>query len=135
MPQRAARSRNKSAVKRRAAAPLIALIAALIVSVSAGAASHAANPCAAKNPLNPCAPGHIQAPDADLALKPAVAETIYRSLRKEMAAVFALSGKSATRRYQSWRRYNKTPYQSTEHGNRYLNNYVNKTAQAYGKFE
>jgi len=118
--------RNKPARK------LLIIAAVMVVAVPLAAAE---NPCAAKNPLNPCAPGHIKAPDADLSLNPAAAEKVYRRLRKDMAAAFAMSGKTATKRYQSWRRYNKAPYQSTQHGDRYLNNYANKTAQAYGKFE
>ena len=93
------------------------------------------NPCAAKNPLNPCSPGHLKAPDADLTLTPGAAEKAYKRLNKNMAKVFALSGQSATKGYQNWQRYNKTPYQSTQHGDRYLNNYGNKVARAYGKFE
>ena len=154
MPQRSAHRRNGPAVKRHIAMPLVAISVVIGVAVPLAAvaknppaafqlaaaanpcaAKKPCNPCAAKNPLNPCSPGHIKAPDADLTLKPAVAEKIYRRLKKQMAAAFALSGKSTVKRYQAWPRYNKTPYQSTQHGDRYLNNYVNKIGQAYGKFE
>jgi hypothetical protein len=99
------------------------------------AAKNPCNPCATKNPLNPCSPGHIKAPDADLTLAPAAAEKVYKRLKKDMAMAFALSGQASIKRYQTWQRYNKTPYQSTQHGDRYLNNYGNKAAKAYGQFE
>ncbi len=37
--------------------------------------------------------------------------------------------------YRSWAIYNTVPYRSATHGGRYVNNYANKTAAAYGKFE
>jgi hypothetical protein len=103
--------------------------------IQVAAAKNPCNPCAPQNPLNPCAPGHIKAPDADLTLAPAAAEKIYKRLKKDMAMAFALSDQASIKRYQTWQRYNKTPYQSTQHGDRYLNNYGNKAARAYGRFE
>ena len=102
--------------------------------------SQSNNPCAPKkpkvtNPLNPCAPGHIKAPDAAHGLNPKAAQKAYAGLQKEMKAAFAQSEDPATRQYQSWKRYNNAPYESTQHGDRYLNNYANKKAQAYIKYE
>ena len=37
--------------------------------------------------------------------------------------------------YRGWAIYNTVPYQSATHGGRYVNNYANETAAAYGKFE
>jgi len=95
----------------------------------------AANPCAANNPLNPCAGGHIKAPDAAHGLAPDVAEKAYRSLQRKMAAAFTLSGDKHAKRYQKWKRYNNAPYESSQHGDRYLNNYANNMAQTYEKYE
>jgi len=137
MPRHTAHRRNKPAVKRNAIAALaVATVMATALPVMA-ANPCAPNPCVpgAANPLNPCAAGHINAPDADLTLAPSAAEQVYLRLKKDMAAAFAMSGRAGIARYQTWRRYNKTPYQSTQHGYRYLNNYANKTARAYGKFE
>jgi class 3 adenylate cyclase len=37
--------------------------------------------------------------------------------------------------YHIWRRYNTAPYLSATHGKRYVNNYANDAAKAYGRFE
>jgi hypothetical protein len=37
--------------------------------------------------------------------------------------------------YTSWRRYSTQPYPSATHGNRYVQNYANGTAKAYGLYE
>ena len=60
------------------------------------------------------------------------AEAIYRELRPDMAAAYRLAGVEA---YRGWRRYNSAPYLSATHGQRYVNNYANAIAAAYGRFE
>ncbi len=65
-------------------------------------------------------------------LGPREAEAIYRRLRGRMKAGYALSGR---RVYDGWRRYNRAPYLSATHGRRYVNNYANPRAAAYGRFE
>ena len=61
--------------------------------------------------------------------------TIYDRIRDEMAAVYRQSGDRHSGVYQTWRRYNLTPYVSATHGSRYVNNYANPQAEAYGQFE
>jgi hypothetical protein len=68
-------------------------------------------------------------------LEPREAERVYRDLAGDMAASYRLSGKDVAKAYQGWRRYNKAPYRSVTHGNRYLNNYANAKARAYGRYE
>jgi hypothetical protein len=116
------------------------LAVAVAISMSSPVRSQAKNPCAAKkpaasNPLNPCAPGHIKAPDAAHGLNPKAAQKAYGSLRKDMVTAFSLTGDASAAKYQTWMRYNSAPYESTQHGDRYLNNYANKKAQAYIKYE
>ena len=78
--------------------------------------------------------GHFAAPDpAELA--PAAAESIYRELFEQMVGGYRLSDHPAARNYPRWRRYNGAPYRSATHGRRFVNNYANATADAYGRFE
>jgi class 3 adenylate cyclase len=68
-------------------------------------------------------------------LSPSDAYTIYDRIAESMAAIYRKSGDSRAAVYQTWRRYNVTPYLSATHGERYVNNYANDVATAYGKFE
>ena len=70
---------------------------------------------------------------ADLTRQDAL--SIYDRIRRDMAAVYAMSGENGTSDYQSWRRYNRFPYRSATHGERYVNNYANKIAKEYGDYE
>ena len=63
------------------------------------------------------------------------AELIYTSLKQDMARRYRLSRQPGAASYQKWKRYNRVPYRSAAHGQRYLNNYANETARAYGRFE
>jgi hypothetical protein len=63
---------------------------------------------------------------------PEEAAAIYRRLRDEMAAGYVMSGRKV---YEGWTRYNRAPYLSATHGRRYVNNYANRRARAYGRFE
>ncbi len=67
-------------------------------------------------------------------LDPAAAETVYRRLLRTMLRGYALSGEPGAS-YAGWRRYNTHPYRSATHGERYVNNYANPVAKAYGRFE
>ncbi|MFQ5764650.1 MAG: adenylate/guanylate cyclase domain-containing protein [Rhodospirillales bacterium] len=60
--------------------------------------------------------------------------TIYDRIRDDLAATYRRSGNRYAGVYQTWRRYNVTPYLSATHGRRYVNNYANPRAKAYGKF-
>lgn len=94
------------------------------------------NPCAAKtpcapcNPCNPCAAGA-----ASEEISPDEAKAAYTCVKAEMKAAYAPSGLKAAKAYQGWASFNTAPYQSDTHGARYVNNYANAIAKAYGKFE
>ena len=70
---------------------------------------------------------------ADLA--DADALTIYDRILGDMIAFYRRSGNLYAEVYRTWRRYNVTPYLSATHGRRYVNNYANSRAKAYGKTE
>lgn len=61
--------------------------------------------------------------------------SIYLRLLDEMTAGYRLSGDPSASDYRTWRRFNKTPYRSATHGQRFVNNYANTMARAYGRFE
>lgn len=67
-------------------------------------------------------------PDAD-------ALTIYDRIAEDMVAAYRKSADPSAESYYRWRRYNTTPYRSTTHGRRYVNNYANEHSDAYGKYE
>ena len=71
-------------------------------------------------------PAHLSSADA---------LTIYDRIRKNMVAAYGKSANWQARAYHTWRRYNVAPYLSATHGKRYVNNYANALAKAYGKFE
>lgn len=68
-------------------------------------------------------------------LGPERAEAVYRKLKGDMAGRYRVSHIQKIERYQNWQRYNTAPYRSASHGRRYINNYANDTARAYGKWE
>lgn len=55
----------------------------------------------------------------------------YSSIIDKMRKSYALADYAAAKQYQRWIRFNKTPYLSAGHGNRYLNNYGNQIAHDY----
>lgn len=59
------------------------------------------------------------------------AERLYQSIVDRMRTGYALADYPAAKYYLQWQRYNKAPYLSEGHGNRYLNNYGNRTADNY----
>jgi len=65
----------------------------------------------------------------------AEALSIYDWLREEMVAGYRLSRNPAAAAYVTWQSYNKAPYRSATHGQRYVNNYANTEGRAYGSFE
>ena len=52
-----------------------------------------------------------------------------------MVAAYSKSGNPIAKWYTKYREYNKYAYVSATHGQRYVNNYANKVARKYGKFE
>lgn len=68
-------------------------------------------------------------------LAPDDATEIYEIISGALSKGYRRSGLPAAKNYQRWRRYNRTPYLSSSHGNHYLNNYANAAAAPYGSFE
>lgn len=62
-------------------------------------------------------------------------ERIYARIKQNLARRYAASEITAIASYQSWPRYNRVPFLSAAHGNRYVNNYVNAAGKDYGRFE
>jgi hypothetical protein len=52
-----------------------------------------------------------------------------------MTAAYAKSGRDDASAYPDWRRYSRRAYVSATHGSRYVQNYANATAKAYGNYE
>ena len=69
------------------------------------------------------------------ALSGARAEEVYQAIRANLIEDYAQSGDPVAIRYIGWLRYNRFPYRSARHGERFVNNYANDVAQAYGRFE
>lgn len=63
------------------------------------------------------------------------AERLYGELKQEMARGYGISQLPGTASYLKWKRYNKMPYPSVSHGNRFVSNYANPAARAYGRYE
>lgn len=61
--------------------------------------------------------------------------TIYERILDDLVAGYALSGEPVARAYTEWRRYNRAPYRSDQHGARFVNHYANATAKPYGRYE
>ena len=59
------------------------------------------------------------------------AEDFYRELLPQMKSALSLSEHNEYAEYTDWRRFNKFPYLSLQHGNRFLNNYGNDIAKDY----
>ena len=103
----------------------------------AASACNPCNPCAASacNPCNPCAAGE------PAELTSAEARAAYECVKGSMDAGYAKSklmsdsGLAIAGQYQGWTAYNTQPYVSDTHGGRFVNNYGNQRAKAYGKYE
>jgi hypothetical protein len=68
-------------------------------------------------------------------LSGARAEEVYQAIRDRLRDDYALSGDPIASQYATWKRYSKTPYRSTPHGERFVNNYANHVAGDYIKYE
>jgi hypothetical protein len=64
-------------------------------------------------------------------------ETIaaYDCLLPAMTAAYAKSDRQDASGYTDWRRYSRHAYVSATHGSRYVQNYANDSAKAYGNYE
>lgn len=121
----------------RRAIPLVRAIAAAVLSaaVLAGGAPLPGAPARAQDQNDPRYPRRHFRIEHPAGLTGAGAETIYRRIRDDMIAGYRLSGAAYADVYRRWPRFNKVPYRSAQHGERYINNYANDTARAYGRFE
>ncbi len=63
------------------------------------------------------------------------AESIYSAIKTSMRDHYAESGDPVAFKYADWKRYNRVPYRSSQHGNNYINNYANDKARRYGEYE
>ena len=96
----------------------------------AAAKCNPCNPCAAAacNPCNPCAAGGTELTDAE-------AVAAYDCLLNDLKVAYAKSGSDIAVSYADWPRYSKQAYLSATHGGRYVQNYANAKARAYGAYE
>jgi hypothetical protein len=75
---------------------------------------------------------HFRVPNP-AALSDLEALSIYDRIQDDMVAGYAASGEPAAAEYTTWRRYNRAPYRSSTHGERFVNNYGNPQATGYGE--
>lgn len=62
-------------------------------------------------------------------------ERIYEVIKDRQFEAYARSGNETATSFKNWRRYNRTPYLSSTHGNRFINNYANDLATGYETLE
>jgi hypothetical protein len=74
---------------------------------------------------------HFRVPDP-ARLSDAEALGIYERIVDDMVAGYRLSRDPIATRFVTWRRYNRVPYRSATHGERFVNNYANGLARGYG---
>ena len=118
----------------RGAVALVILAAALIVAavgfrafLTIGAQESAAPAVDFAHPTR-----HFRVPNP-ARLSDADALSIYDRIRDDMLAAYRLSQNPVATQFYKWRRYNRAPYLSSTHGNRYINNYANRLAKDYGR--
>ena len=70
---------------------------------------------------------------ADLEMQEA--ENIYQGLLKFMVQGYRAAGDPIAEFYVDWARFNTAPYRSATHGQRFVSNYGNEAAEAYGRYE
>ena len=104
------------------------LQAAAACNPCAAAKCNPCSPCNPCNPCNPCAAGGAELSDAE-------AVAAYDCVLNELKAAYAKSGNDIAVSYANWSRYSKQSYQSGTHGGRYVQNYANAKARAYGAYE
>lgn len=63
------------------------------------------------------------------------AERIYRRVLPEMTEGYGMSRLPGSADYVQWKRFNRWPYRSAQHGERFVSNYGNRLAAAYGRYE
>lgn len=113
---------------------LAVLVALMVVGGPAIADSVGEDDRQASFPSDRAAEPHFRIGDP-ANLDAARAEEIYAALRTRMVDGYAVSGEPNAAAYVHWPRYNTAPYRSRLHGNRFVSNYANLKAAAYGRFE
>jgi hypothetical protein len=93
------------------------------------------SPALAQGDVSPQKPSRHFRVERPAGLSGADALTIYNRILDDMVAGYRLSNLAFADRYRSWRRYNTVPYRSTQHGERFVNNYANDAAKSYRHFE
>ncbi len=63
------------------------------------------------------------------------AENFYQGLLTFMTEGYRAAGDPIAETYTDWARFNTAPYRSATHGQRFVNNYANEAARAYGRYE
>ena len=116
----------------------VAVSIALVVAVSAVAADRpdvGAPRQQAQISGDPTKPRrHFRVPNA-AELSPADAKRIYARIATDVEEAYKLSRHPVATSYRRWKQYNAAPYRSATHGRRYVNNYANRAAAAYGRYE
>jgi hypothetical protein len=65
----------------------------------------------------------------------AEAIALYQNIRERVHGGYRLAAHAAVADLCDWPLYNRAPYLSATHGRRYVNNYANPLARAYGRYE
>lgn len=108
--------------------PILVLTGAMIAAIVALGFSQVQSLAAdANDPLRPKRHFKVKRPAN---LTPPEALSIYENITDEMAGGYAISRDPTAEKFRNWRLYNSSPYKSTTHGNRYINNYANGIAVA-----
>ena len=124
--------------------PVLSMLTLIIVSASMLENSYAQTPEPVKSAESPPETSFSGDPNAPRRhfrvrrakhLDSATARAIYNGQKAGMAKGYAIAEDATVRRYQTWKRYNTAPYQSSTHGNRYVNNYANTKASRYGAYD
>lgn len=103
------------------------LFAAAILSAAAATAQTSGDAdIVPKQHLKIERPGHLSEAEARAA---------YDKIAGPLARAYAAAREPAIGNYRRWRRYNNSPYRSSAHGNRYVNNYANGRAASYVRME
>lgn len=63
------------------------------------------------------------------------AEPIYNAIKISMRNHYVEPGDLVAFKYADWKRFNRVPYSSSQHGNNYIDNYANGVAKAYNQCE
>jgi hypothetical protein len=106
----------------------------LAVAVLA-AAFFSGDPVLAQSENSPQKPTRHFRVEQPAGLTGADALTIYTRILDDMVAGYRLSDLPHAEAYRNWHRYNTVPYRSSQHGERYVNNYGNDAARDYRHFE